>query len=166
MEATGQSMQLDLGHWLLRLIAVIVDGIVIGIVTWILWAFLFVAVVLTGSLAFLAIGFAYYFAFLFGWGLIWVIYSVVLESAWNATLGKRILGLKVQTVSGGKADMGKLFIRNFSKIIPPLVVLDWFIGIVTPGDKRQKYSDRLAGTVVVQTNQPFASVAPPQAPSQ
>jgi len=89
-----------------------------------------------------------------------------LESAWNATLGKRILGLKVQTVSGGKADMGKLFIRNFSKIIPPLVVLDWLIGIVTPGDKRQKYSDRLAGTVVVQTNQPFASVAPPPPPSQ
>jgi len=166
MEATGQSMQLDLGHWLLRLIAVVVDGIVIGIVTWILWVFLFVAVVLTGSLAFLAIGFAYYFAFLFGWGLIWVIYSVVLESAWNATLGKRILGLKVQTVSGGKADMGKLFIRNFSKIIPPLVVLDWLIGVATPGDRRQKYSDRIAGTVVVQTNQPFASVAPPQTPSQ
>jgi uncharacterized RDD family membrane protein YckC len=165
MEATGQNMQLDLGHWLLRLIAVIIDGVVIAIVAWILWAFLFVAILFTGSLAFLAIGFAYYFAYLFGWGVIWVVYAVVLESAWNATLGKRILGLKVQTVSGGKADIGKLFIRNISKIIPPLVVLDWLIGIATPGDRRQKYSDRLAGTVVVQVSQAFASITPPPSPS-
>ena len=164
MEATGQSMQLDLGHWLLRLIAVIIDGIIIGIVSWILWAFLFVAVVFTGGLAYLALGWAYWFIFAFGWGILWLIYSVVLESAWNATLGKRILGLKVQTTSGGKAPIDKLFIRNISKIIPPLVILDWLVGIVTPGDRRQKYSDRIAGTVVVQTSQVISMPPPP--PSQ
>ena len=165
--ATGSSStQLDLGHWMLRLIAVIIDGVIIGVVWWILWAFVFLTIVLTGAgWAFLAVGLGYWFFSIFGFGLIWLIYAVVLESAWSATLGKRVLGLKVQTVSGGKADLNKLFIRNITKIIPPLVLLDWLIAVVTPGsDRRQKYMDRIAGTTVVQVSQPFASVAP--APSQ
>jgi uncharacterized RDD family membrane protein YckC len=164
MTSTGQSMQIDFGHWILRLIASIIDGVIIGVISWILWTFLFVAIVLTGGLLFLAVGFLYYFVFLFGWGIIWVVYSVVLESAWNATLGKRILGLKVQTLNGGKPTINQLFVRNISKIIPPLVLLDWLVGIATPGDKRQKYTDRIAGTVVVQVSQVLPMVT--QTPKQ
>lgn len=160
MEATGQNTQIDMGHWLLRLIAIIIDGIIIGIVASILWFFVFLAFLFTGGLAF----FAFYGLYLFGWGIFWVIYAIVLESAWSATLGKRLLGLRVQTVNGGRATINQLIIRNISKIIPPLVILDWLIGILTPGDKRQKYLDRVAGTTVVQASQPFASVTPPPPP--
>jgi hypothetical protein len=47
-------------------------------------------------------------------------------------------------------------------------LLDWVLGVVTPGpDQRQKYSDRIAGTTVVQVSQAFASVSPtPPAQSQ
>jgi uncharacterized RDD family membrane protein YckC len=158
---TGNVPQIDFGHWALRLVAIIIDGIIIGIISWIIWSFLFVAIVFVGSFAYLALGFFYWLFYLFGTGIIWVIYAVVLESMWSATVGKRILGLQVQTVNGGKPDMGKLFLRNISKIIPPLVILDWLIGILTPGDKRQKYTDRMAGTTVVQIGKSFINMPPP-----
>jgi len=98
-------------------------------------------------------------------GLLMVLYVLYTEVNWGGTIGKRILGLRVQKVSGGRITYGQSFIRNISKIHPLLLLLDWLIGIATPGDRRQKYSDRMAGTVVVQESQPFASVTPPTSPS-
>jgi uncharacterized RDD family membrane protein YckC len=126
MEATGQNMQIDLGHWLLRLIAFIIDSVILS-----------------------------------------VLYFLVLEVSWGGTIGKRILGLQVQTVKGGRTAYSQSFIRNISKIFWVFLLLDWLIGVLTPGDKRQKYSDRMAGTIVVQASQSFASITPPpQTPSQ
>ncbi len=160
MNATGQSTQIDMNHWLLRLIAIIIDGIIVGIIAWILWFLLTLAVFVIGALAF----FAFYGLFFLGWGIIWVIYAVIMESAWSATIGKRILGLQVQTVRGGRPTISQLIIRNISKIIPPLIIIDWLIGIATPGDRRQKYLDRVAGTTVIQIGQPFASTTSPPPP--
>ncbi len=61
-------------------------------------------------------------------------------------------------INGGKVTFDKSFIRNISKIYWLFLFLDWLIGIVTAGTKRQKYTDRMAGTIVVQTKQPFASI--------
>ena len=94
-----------------------------------------------------------------------VLYFLYAEVAWGGTLGKRIMGLRVQTVNGGKINYSQSFIRNISKIFWVFLLLDWLIGIATPGDRRQKYSDRMAGTVVVQVNQAFASVVPPTPPA-
>jgi hypothetical protein len=60
-------------------------------------------------------------------------------------------------VNGGKVDFSKAFIRNISKIYGLLLFLDWLLGIVTPGNKGQKYTDRIAGTTVVSIKQAFAS---------
>jgi uncharacterized RDD family membrane protein YckC len=164
MEATGQDMQIDLGHWLLRLIAYIIDGVIIAIIVGILWVILFLPFLLVGAF-FASWGWTLVFPFVVG--LLMVLYFLYAEVNWGGTLGKRILGLRVQTVKGGNITYGQSFIRNISKIHPLLLLLDWLIGIVTPGDKRQKYSDRMAGTVVVQASQAFASITPPpQTPSQ
>ena len=160
-------MQFDLGHWLLRLIAYIIDGIIIGIIVAILWLVLFVPFLLVGTLAgFFAVwGLILVAPFLLG--LLMVVYFLYAEVNWGGTFGKRIVGLRVQTVNGGKINYSQSFIRNISKIHPLFLLLDWLIGIATPGDRRQKYTDRIAGVTVVQVNQAFASVAPPpQAPSQ
>jgi uncharacterized RDD family membrane protein YckC len=94
-----------------------------------------------------------------------VLYFVILEVSWGATLGKRILGLHVQTTSGARVKFNQAFIRNISKIYWIFLLLDWLIAIATPGaDRRQKYTDRIAGTTVVQSGQALASVTPP--PSQ
>jgi uncharacterized RDD family membrane protein YckC len=163
--ATNSSSQIDLGHWLLRLIAYIIDAIIIGIIVAILWFILFVPFIFVGAFAgfFAAWGVALLFPFLLG--VLMVFYFFYAEVNWGGTFGKRIMGLRVQTVNGGKISYSQSFIRNISKIHPLFLLLDWLIGVATPGDKRQKYSDRLAGTVVVQAGQAFASIAPPPAPS-
>jgi uncharacterized RDD family membrane protein YckC len=163
--ATSSSSQIDMGHWLLRFIALIIDGIILGIIAAIVFFVLLIPLVFTGAFLDLWLGWGYVFLFPLAIGVLMVLYFLVLEVSWGGTVGKRILGLRVQTVSGGKISFGQAFIRNISKIFWVFLLLDWLIGVATPGDKRQKYSDRMAGTVVVQGGQPFASIVPPPAPT-
>jgi uncharacterized RDD family membrane protein YckC len=152
MGATGQSTQLDLGHWFLRLIAYIIDAVIFAVVVGILWLILFVPFLIAGALGgFFAVwGWVFLFPFLLG--LLMVIYFLYTEVNWGGTIGKRILGLRVQTVNGGRINYSQSFIRNISKIHPLFLLLDWLIGIATAGDRRQKYTDRIAGTVVIQSS--------------
>jgi uncharacterized RDD family membrane protein YckC len=160
--STGSSSQLDLNHWLLRLVAFIIDSIIIGIVAGIIYFFVIVALIASGGLwfvwgPFLLLGFLL--------GILEILYFVFMEVSYGATLGKRILGLQVQMVNGSKVTFEKSFIRNISKIHGLLLLLDWILGVVTSGnDQRQKYSDRIAGTTVVQLKQPFAAATPPPPP--
>jgi len=164
---TGSSPQFDLGHWVLRLIALIIDGIIFAIISWILSLLLFVPLLFTGALFGFWATWGYVLVLPFVAGILWVLYSVILEVSWGATIGKRILGLQVQTVSGSKITIDKAFIRNISKIFWLFLILDWLVAVATPGaDRRQKYSDRIAGTTVVQVSQAFASVSPTQPPTQ
>ncbi len=144
--------QLDFSLWLIRLIAYIIDSIIIccsnmhnrhhncgnsGSISSHRRLFLF----LRWHLAY----FSDYF------GLLSILYFIILDVFWGATIGKRVMGLQVQTVKGGKVPFGKSFIRNISKIFRLFLFLDWLIAIVTAGpDKRQKLTDRWAGTTVVQ----------------
>jgi uncharacterized RDD family membrane protein YckC len=164
MEATGQSTQIDLGHWLLRLVALIIDSILLGIIAWIIGTFGLIGFIATGAFGFWFFGGIWLIIWLL-YGIIAVLYFFVLDVAWQGTIGKRVLGLQVQTVNGARINYSQSFIRNISKIFTPFLILDWLIGILTPGDKRQKYTDRAAGVVVVQKNQPLSSVIPPASPA-
>jgi len=162
--STGQ--QVDMGsHWLLRIVAAIIDSIpwsiVVYIIAWALfwgrWGFWWWA----GWLAW-----GSWLIWFFLWGIIWVIYSTVMEaSSWQASLGKKVMGLQVQMLDSSKAPFGKTFMRNISKIFWPILLIDWIIGIATPGrDPRQRYFDRIAGTTVVSVKQVFGAAAPPPPP--
>jgi len=151
MATTNSATQFDLGHWILRLIALIIDGIILAIVAAILF---FILVFPLDALLWPLVV-----------GVLMLLYFLFLDVNYGGTLGKRIVGLKVQTVNGGRINYSQSVIRNISKIYWLLILLDWIIGIATPGDKRQKYTDRIAGVVVVQTSQAFASVMPPPAPA-
>jgi uncharacterized RDD family membrane protein YckC len=143
--------QLDVGHWVLRFIALLIDSIIISIVTWIL------LIILPGSVFLIGV-----LEFPFIVGIIQVFYFALLDVSWGGTIGKRFLGLKVQMTDGDKVTLDKSFIRNISKIYWVLLLLDWIIALFTPGrDKRQKYSDRFAGTTVVQTSQAMVTIIPP-----
>ncbi len=157
---TQSEPQIDLNHWLIRFIALIIDSIIIGIPVYLIWSLALVSLAFGGGLWILAYGSWLIFPLLFG--LIEVLYFVFLDVSWGATIGKRVMGLQVQLENGGKVDFGKAFIRNISKIHPLLLFRDWIIGLATPGrDRRQKYSDRMAGTTVVSAKQPFAAVTTP-----
>ena len=159
---TTDSGQLDLTHWIYRLIAYIIDSIIIGIPAAIIYFFVIIAVV-TNALFFAAWGSWLVFPFLLG--ILQLFYFMILDTAWGGTIGKRILGLQVQTVNGSKVPFDKSFIRNITKIYGLFLFLDWLVAVITPGaDRRQKYTDRIAGTTVVQVRQAFQSTAPPPPP--
>ena len=156
---TSSSEQIDFTHWLIRLIAYVIDSIIIAIPVWIIW-FLVLAATIFTSPFFIIYGAWLIFPFLFG--IIQMLYFIILDVSWGATIGKRVLGLKVQMLNGAKVPFDKAFIRNISKIYPLFVLLDWLVGIVTAGDKRQKYTDRIAGTIVIQSGRaPIGSTPPP-----
>ena len=157
---TETTQQLDFGHWVLRLVALIIDSIILYVVAWIILSFLLVPLLFSGALFWL--GFGNWLILPLIAGILEVLYFVFFEVSMGATLGKKILGLQVQMLNGAKVTFDKAIIRNISKIFPLFLLLDWIIAVVTPTagtDQRQKYSDRIAGTTVVQASQPFASTS-------
>ncbi|MDG6934147.1 MAG: RDD family protein [Nitrososphaerota archaeon] len=128
-------------HWLLRVVAYVVDAIIIGIVAYILllltplaFANLFFLVGLTGAL----------YA-----GVLMFLYASFMEGIYGATIGKKLVGLHVALENGGKATLEQTFVRNVSKVYWLLLILDLIAGLFTKGDYRQRYTDRIAKTLVV-----------------
>ena len=165
MTTSNNSGQIDFMHWVVRLIAYIIDAIIIFVVTTILSIIIAVivaiSVVTTGSLLFYG-GIWITFGL---FGLLSILYFIILDVVWGGTIGKRVMGLEVQLEKGGRISFGKSFIRNISKIFPLFLFLDWLIAVVTAGnDKRQKLTDRWAGTTVAQIKQVFQSAAPSSPP--
>ena len=162
--STNTSGQIDFTMWLLRLVAYVIDAIIIGIVVYVIDAIIAVSIVLTGGF-FLFVG---YGLFLLFFGLLSILYFIILDVVWGATIGKRLLGFDVQQVKSGRVTFGQSFVRNISKIFFPFLFLDWVIAVVTAGnDRRQKLTDRWAGTTVAQVRQPFESMSSqPSQPTQ
>jgi len=148
----GTDRQLQ-DHWLRRLIAGIIDSIIIGVITWI------IAVLVALSTLLLTGPFLY--------GILFFLYASFMESSRGTTIGKQIMNLKVTTTQGNVASLNRTVIRNISKIYPVLWLIDTLIGMATVGDPHQKYSDRFAGTTVassIPTGFILPSPPPPQAP--
>jgi len=159
--STQTSSQLDMNHWLIRLVAFIIDSIIIGIIAAIIYFVVILAVITSGF--FIVWGPILLLGLLLG--VLELLYFMFMDSSYGATLGKRILGLQVQTVNGGKVSFDKAFIRNISKIFWLFLLIDWILGVAIPGpDQRQKYTDRIAGTTVVSARAAFSSVTAPPPP--
>jgi len=160
---SSSSGQFDFNHWLLRLIAYIIDCIIVGIPAGIIWIIITATAAFTGSYFFFAYGTWLVLPFILG--ILQLLYFIILDVSWGATIGKRVLGLQVQMENGGKVPFNKAFIRNISKIYWLFLVLDWLIGVATAGaDRRQKYTDRIAGTTVASVRQAFSSPPSSQPP--
>jgi len=162
--STGSSSQFDMNHWLLRVIAFIIDSIIIGIIAYIIY-FLVILSLIAGGGLWLLWGPVVLLGFLLG--ILELLYFMFMDASYGATLGKKVLGLQVQMVDGSKVTFDKAFIRNISKIYWLFLLLDWILGVATPGrDQRQKYTDRIAGTTVVSVKQvaTFVSTSPPPPP--
>jgi len=159
-EKIGTDRQLQ-DHWIRRLIAGIIDGIIIFIIGLIisLLANLFnlkleITPFSIGPPAFL-------------YGVLFFLYASFFESSRGTTIGKQIMNLKVTTTQGNAASLDRTLIRNISKIHWLLWLIDTLIGMATVGDPHQKYSDRFAGTTVASTitrGLILPSLPPPPAP--
>ncbi|MGZ4940554.1 MAG: RDD family protein [Halobacteriota archaeon] len=139
--------------WIRRVIAYVIDSVILLIVLAIVNAFL-ALILLVPSLIFsfdVFGGVFSGFSALLGLVIIWGYYTLS-EGSMSATVGKRIMGLRVRPLRG-RMSYTKAFIRNFTKAWIPIIVLlfllDLVIGLVTEGDPRQRFSDVAADTSVI-----------------
>jgi uncharacterized RDD family membrane protein YckC len=78
----------------------------------------------------------------------WLYYALLESSAWQATLGKKALGLEVTDLEGRRIGFGRASGRFFGKILSTIII---FIGFFMIGftAKKQGLHDILAGTLVL-----------------
>ena len=80
--------------------------------------------------------------------IVWWIYSAALESsAWQGTVGKKLLGLRVTDENGGRISFGRATGRYFAKLPSGLLLC---VGFMMAGWTRRKQGlhDMMAGTLV------------------
>lgn len=149
-ERIGSDSQLQ-DHWIRRLVAFIIDSVIVGVFTLVIAAIIWIPFILMA----VATGLPWYlfnpFSFPFFAGIISVLYFALLETYDGSTFGKKIMNLKTRKLDGQKPALDSAFIRNISKIYWVLVLIDTLIGLATSGDPHQKVTDRIAGTIVVPT---------------
>src|SRR6266480_1886396 len=84
--------------------------------------------------------------------LTWLYHAVLESSEWQATVGKRVLGLVVTDMAGQRVSFGRSTGRHFGKIITNLVPV--LIGYLMAGftEKKQALHDMIAGCLVLRRN--------------
>jgi len=129
----------------------LIDGILIGLVTFPFSLLLRASIGLAGSavsmprMGVLVVGVITGLAFslVVGW-----LYGASLESSSRqATVGKMALGLKVTDLQGQRVSLARATGRHFAKIIS---VMTLYIGYIMAGftDRHQALHDMIAGTLV------------------
>jgi len=151
------------GFWL-RFLALLIDNVVMGI------AFILILIpliFLTGLGSFLGgfhpdedmndagvmmiIGFVFLIATC-SLVLTWLYHAFMESSEWQATLGKKALGLVVTDMTGQRVSFGRSTGRHFGKIVTNLIPA--LIGYIMAGftEKKQALHDILAGCLVLRRN--------------
>jgi uncharacterized RDD family membrane protein YckC len=159
--ATPQPQVLYAGFWL-RFVAYLIDGIIIGIPCVVVFAILAVATGASAALSNIHPGEEPPEALiaLFGVGFIfsivvvvliggWLYYAMMESSAWQATLGKRALGLYVTDMEGRRVSFAHASGRFFGKLVTGLIPLA--IGYIMAGftAKKQALHDMIASCLVL-----------------
>lgn len=128
---------------LIRLVSLVVDSIIIGIIT--------LALVTVTGVQFVsspgspAVPWAFNILFF----LIYIGYYTYLEGTRGQTVGKMVTKIKVVREDGGAIDISAAFIRNILRIIDGFFV--YLVGaiLIWRSSKKQRLGDMIARTVVV-----------------
>lgn len=122
-----------------RFLAILIDTILLGIIEGI---FIFLFGFAVGSTQATGLGSLVGF-------IIAVAYFFGLEAIQGATLGKRILGIRVVKTDGSPIGWSESIIRNLLRIVDGL--FGYLVGaiLVWTSPQRQRLGDRLAKTVVI-----------------
>jgi uncharacterized RDD family membrane protein YckC len=153
--AVGSALRYG-GFWI-RFVAVVIDGILVGIVVWPVALIMTVAIGLAGhSVSMPGIGVNLVsgvvrvaFSALAKW-----IYEASMESSSRqATVGKMALGLKVTDLEGRRISFARATGRHFAKYVSGMILL---IGYIMAGftERKQALHDMIAGTLVVRAITP------------
>jgi len=143
-----------------RIGAYIIDMILLLILTFLLFLVFFFSgfvsweILVEGEPTSLFPGFFFPFYLVGISSIIDLIYFTILESkkGWGATIGKKVLDIKVIDEYGRKIDLGTSFVRNIARLlwqIPCIGFIILIIDVVLMADSDQRIGDRLASTYVV-----------------
>ena len=133
-------------YWVERLIALVVDYIIVYVVLGIITAVIAIPALLTGGTAFFGVVFG---SVAFLWGIVFVLYNSMMEVSSGASIGKKLFKLKVVSKRGSAPTFVEAFVRNLSKVYWLLLLLDVIVGLAISHGYQQKYSDHYMGTKVV-----------------
>lgn len=136
------------GFWL-RFAALMIDGIVIVVIIAILSMVFGIGMIdQTDSEEAL-----FYIMSFYGFIQILVIlyFSLLESSKWQATLGKRAVGILVTDERGGKISFGRALGRHFAKLLSSIIL---YIGFIMAGftERKQALHDLIAGTLIIRDN--------------
>ena len=149
---TPPSPLADLGS---RIVAGIVDYIIIGIIAGVLSILVFLPVSVVTGPGIMDGGFRV------GWlsgmlgiigamWLLWLIYFTYFEGTSGQTIGKKLTHIRVIKEDGSRCDFGSALVRNLLRIVDHLPFL-YVLGIIliAATEKKQRLGDMLAKTIVV-----------------
>jgi uncharacterized RDD family membrane protein YckC len=136
------------GFWL-RFAAYIIDAIIA-------WVFLFIFSMVFGTGMAFSPNFEEVSAGFWGFMIVFyagiILYFPLMESSkWQATLGKRAVGIIVTDMNGQKISFTNALGRFFAKILSAIIL---YIGFIMAGftEKKQGLHDIVAGTLVIKGN--------------
>ena len=90
----------------------------------------------------------------------WLYEALLTSSSWQATVGKKALGIIVTDENGGRISFLRATGRHFAKMLSGMLLfVGYFIQPFTP--KRQALHDILAGTLVLKPGGLRSPAAPP-----
>ena len=141
------------GFWI-RFVAVIIDGILVGIVVWPVALLMTVAIGLAGhSVSMPGIGInlvSVVVRLAFSALAKWIYEASMESSSRQATVGKMALALKVTDLEGKRISFARASGRHFAKYISGMILL---IGYIMAGftERKQALHDMIAGTLVQRT---------------
>jgi uncharacterized RDD family membrane protein YckC len=78
-----------------------------------------------------------------------LLYFVILESYYQATLGKMLFGLKVVTLDGGKPDVLAHVVRGMSRVPEAMMLMIPYVVVIPMSKRKQRFGDVITETLVV-----------------
>lgn len=133
-------------YWAMRLVAYVIDVVIVNLTLFLLATMVALPFLI---LAPSAIGASLIGSLSVVSGVITFLYFVVTEIAFGGSIGKRLLGLRVNAETGQLSRGSQALLRNISKIHWVLLLLDVVVGLATSKGYTQKYTDIMAKTSVV-----------------
>jgi uncharacterized RDD family membrane protein YckC len=134
------------GFWL-RVVAMLIDMIILYIAAFVtMFPIAFVAALSMPSSSFEPV--LELFGALLGLVGQWLYFTIAESSSWQATIGKKVLGLKVTDLNAIKIGFGRANARYWSKILSTIILSIGYI-MVAFTQRKQGLHDIIADTLVV-----------------
>lgn len=133
------------GLWGKRIVALIVDFLIITLLLYVIVAVIYPVIALTKL----------FIVFNYLWipiaAILIVAYFTYFEGKYGTTPGKNFMNLRVRPLKGNMTNK-KAFIRNLSKILWLPLIIDILIGFAQ-SKPRERYLDRVAKTEVIRKDE-------------